>query len=34
VSDETRKLLEGHTLAELVRQTRIGHAEAGVPEPA
>ncbi len=27
VSEETRKLLEGYTLAELVERTRIGHPE-------
>jgi Rrf2 family transcriptional regulator, iron-sulfur cluster assembly transcription factor len=30
VSEETRQLLEGFTLAELVERTRIGHAEAAV----
>jgi Rrf2 family iron-sulfur cluster assembly transcriptional regulator len=30
VSEETRQLLEGFTLAELVERTRIGHPDAVV----
>lgn len=32
VSEADRELLEGHTLADLVGRTRIGHAEAGVAD--
>lgn len=32
MSEETRRVLERQTLAELVSRTRIGHAQAGIAE--